>query len=147
MLVQTAGRFVGQKKLGIIGQRQSDCHALALPAGQLGRWAGPRARSSQRRPTARARSRRTRAEHGDFHVLLSAQLRHEIVKLKDQTDVRATVTRQIVNVREVFAADANRSRRRTIEGVNQVQHSRLTASGRTHNHHGLASLNAKRQTT
>jgi hypothetical protein len=33
--VERGGRFVGDQKLGVVGQRHGDHHALPLPAGQL----------------------------------------------------------------------------------------------------------------
>ena len=143
--VQVGRRFVGQNQLRVGGDRASHRHALLLSARQIGR------------PPVREVTQAQFIEHGtspatpfggsnalqfedEFDVLAGRQHRDEIEGLKHESDltqpkVGPLAVRQLDHIVTEYSQV---SRRRRIQGTDQIQQRRLAAPGRPHQREKLA---------
>src|ERR1700733_3089586 len=91
VLVEVAGRLVGEQHLGLLDQRAGDRDALLLAAGQLGREVpGPVGEPDRGERLGRARLARRVADPERYQrrldVLLRRQRRYQVERLEDEPD-------------------------------------------------------------
>src|SRR5205814_1702352 len=99
--IEVAGRLVGQEEQRIGQQGPRDGHPLLLAAGELIRKMLRARRESQlAEETVRLLHRTLRLHSSDppwhGHVLQRRELRQQVMKLKDETDLAVPKRRQVV---------------------------------------------------
>src|SRR6185312_2810108 len=134
-----AGRLVANQQGRIGHDRARDRHALLLAAGKFGRPVrGAVGEADQLQGDARVllalRGPKLGQQQRQFHVLLRAQHRQQVVELEHEADVgRAPFCeRALAEFVDARAADRDAAVAGRIQATDQVQQGGLARSGRTH---------------
>ena len=145
MRIQVARGFICQQNRRIHAKRPSDCHPLALAAGEFVRqMIQALAQTDQvqqlsrtflnflARPAAQMQRKR--------HVLQARKSRQQIEELEDEPDLVAANASQIVvaEFRKRLAVQFYFAGARMIQPADQIQHGGFSGSGRTHDGRHLA---------
>src|SRR5262252_2348630 len=95
LIVEIAGRFIGENECRIVGERSCNCNALLLTATELrGPMLAPLSQSYivQEFKCESAVEAALR-DHGHKYVLDRRQLLEQVVRLEDDTDLLVAVSR------------------------------------------------------
>ena len=148
--VERAGRLVGEDDIGAVHQRAGDRDALLLSAGQLVRPvagavgdAEPLQQRMGTRPALLARL--AGIDRGDLHIAGSRQLRQQMIALKDEAEMLAAQSCQIVggNGRGLTAVDQVAARARPVEAAEDVHQRGFAGARCAHDGDHLAGLDGQ----
>src|SRR5215218_8058543 len=137
LLVEVAGRLVGEQHVGLLHERAGDRHALLLPARELARHVAravgepDRVERREGAPPAVLTRDAERLQRG-LHVLLRRERRDQVEPLEHEADLLGPDAAELAvgQVGELGVAERDATRRRPVECAEHLQQRGLaTARG------------------
>ena len=133
--IQRTGRLVAQKQSRVFAQRTGDGHALLLAAGELGGEVVHAAAQTDLLHDGLRVERIFADLTRQLYVFKRGQVGHQVIKLKDEADVRPAVIRQLraAQTGDLFAPDGDGAAGRLIHAAQEVEQRGLACAGRAEN--------------